>query len=155
MGSYCLIVRVSVWDDEGFFFGVVVFLFFYLFRAAPTAHGGSQGRGWIRAVAAILRHSHSNTRSELCLQPTTAHSDAGSLSHWARPGIELTTSWFLVGFVSTVPWQELLPITFNIILYRSIKSRHPYLGLDLSGKTLLLKFRMMLDSGFKIWPPFV
>jgi len=31
---------------------------------------------------------------------TTAHGNAGSLTHWARPGIELATSWVLVGFVN-------------------------------------------------------
>jgi len=30
---------------------------------------------------------------------TTAHSNAGSLNHWARPGIKPTTSWFPVRFV--------------------------------------------------------
>ena len=44
--------------------------FFLLFRAKPLAYEGSQARGWIRAVAAGLCHSHSNTRSEPCLQPT-------------------------------------------------------------------------------------
>ena len=39
---------------------------------------------------------------------TIAHGNAGSLSHWARPGIELATSWFLVGFVSAAPRRELL-----------------------------------------------
>ena len=38
---------------------------------------------------------------------TTAHSNAGSLTHWARPEMEPTTSWFLVRFVSTAPWWEL------------------------------------------------
>ena len=42
-------------------------LFFCLFRAAPVAYGGSQARGWIRAVAAGLWHSHSIAGSELCL----------------------------------------------------------------------------------------
>ena len=37
--------------------------FFFLFRAAPKAYGGSQVRGPIRATAAGLCHSHSNTRS--------------------------------------------------------------------------------------------
>ena len=37
---------------------------FLLFRAAPGAYGGSQARGRIGAVAASLRHSHSNVRSE-------------------------------------------------------------------------------------------
>ena len=37
---------------------------------------------------------------------TTAHSNAGTLTHWVRPGIEPVTLWFLVGFVSTAPWRE-------------------------------------------------
>ena len=48
------------------------FFFFCLFafsRAAPTAYGGFQARGLIRAVAASLCHSHSHTGSELHLQP--------------------------------------------------------------------------------------
>ena len=39
-----------------------------LFRGAPVAYGGSQGRGRIRATAAGLHHSH--TGSEPHLQPT-------------------------------------------------------------------------------------
>ena len=35
--------------------------FFCRFRGAPAAYGGSQARGQIGAVAAGLRHSHSNT----------------------------------------------------------------------------------------------
>ena len=31
---------------------------------------------------------------------TTAHSNTGSLTHWARSGIEPATSWFLVGFIN-------------------------------------------------------
>ena len=46
------------------------FFFFLLFRAAPTAYGGSQARGPIEAVAAGLRHSHSNAGSKPYLQPT-------------------------------------------------------------------------------------
>ena len=38
---------------------------------------------------------------------TTAHGNARSLTHWARPGIERVTLWFLVGFVSDAPWWEL------------------------------------------------
>ena len=43
---------------------VHIFFFFGLFRAAPGAYGGSQARSRIGAVAAGLRHSHSNARSE-------------------------------------------------------------------------------------------
>ena len=74
------------------------FLPFVFFRAAPRAYGGSQVRGLIGAVVAGLHHSHSNGRSE-----PTAHSNAGFLTHRARPGMEPEISWFLVGFVSAAP----------------------------------------------------
>ena len=46
-----------------------LFVLFWPFRAAHKAYGGTQARGRIGAVAASLHHSHSNARSELCLQP--------------------------------------------------------------------------------------
>ena len=47
-----------------------IFLFFCLFMAGLVAYGGSQARDLIGAVAASLRHSHSNARSKPSLQPT-------------------------------------------------------------------------------------
>ena len=38
---------------------------------------------------------------------TKDHGNARSLSHWASPGIKPASSWFLVGFISAAPWQEL------------------------------------------------
>ena len=55
----------------GLFF--LFFLFFGLFAiswAVPAAYGGSQARGRIGAIAAGLHQSHSNSGSELHLQPT-------------------------------------------------------------------------------------
>ena len=46
------------------------FFFLIFFRATPEGYVNSQARGPIRAAAAGLYHSHSNTRSELCLRPT-------------------------------------------------------------------------------------
>ena len=37
---------------------------------------------------------------------TTAQGNARSLTHLAKPGIKAKTSWFLVGFVSTVAQQK-------------------------------------------------
>ena len=68
------------------------FLSFVFLRITPGAYGGSQVRSLIRAVAAGLCHSHSNT---------------GSLTHWVKLGIEPESSWILVGFITTEPWQEL------------------------------------------------
>ena len=64
----------------------------------PVAYGSFQARGQIVAVADSLHHSHRNV---------------GSLTHRARPGIELASSWMLVRFVSAEPQWE-LRVTFSI-----------------------------------------
>ena len=55
-----------------FVLGFFVCLFGF-FRAIPAAYGGFQARGQIGAAAASLGHGHSNTISELHLQPTLQH----------------------------------------------------------------------------------
>ena len=90
----------------------IILLYFYIFsfclfafsRAAPVAYGSSQARDLIGATAAGLYQSHSNARSEPRLPP---HGNAGSLTHWARPRIKPTTSWFLFRYVSAAPQWEL------------------------------------------------
>ena len=49
---------------------LLIYLLLLFFRAASTAYEGSQARGQIRALAASLRHSHSNAISELHPRPT-------------------------------------------------------------------------------------
>ena len=49
-------------------YGTLYFIF-CLFRAAGTAYGSFQARGWIRTAVAGLYHSHGNAGSELHLQP--------------------------------------------------------------------------------------
>ena len=51
---------ISVWPW-------IFFIFFFFLRAAPMPYGGSQARGPTGAIAVGLRHSHSNTGSELHL----------------------------------------------------------------------------------------
>ena len=48
----------------------LILLLFCLFRAVPTAYGGSLTRGRIRAIVTGLRHSYSNAGSEPSLPPT-------------------------------------------------------------------------------------
>ena len=89
-----------------------IFLSFFflscLFRAVLMAYGSSQARGRIRAAAAAdLQHSHSN---------------AGSFTHRARPGLEPASSWIRVVFVTTEPQRELLSALFKPTrLYESLK----------------------------------
>ena len=53
-----------------------------------------------------------------------------SLAHWARPGIEPTSSWTLVGFISNVPQWELLILIFNIFqnIVQKTKTNNSSLG---------------------------
>ena len=92
--------------------------FFGLFRAEPVAPGSSQARGQIGAAAASLHHSHSSARSELCLQPTPQlTSNTRSLTHWARTGIEPTSSWMLVGFLTRRATMGTPTPTFPFLYY--------------------------------------
>ena len=58
-----------------------MFILFWLFRAAPTAYGGSQARGPIRATAAGLDHSSQLGIRAMSTNYTTAHGNTGSLTH--------------------------------------------------------------------------
>ena len=64
--------------------GLEFFFFFFfglLFRAAPGAYGGSQAWGQIGAINTGLHHSHEGCEPRLQPTPTTAHSNAGCLTH--------------------------------------------------------------------------
>ena len=91
------------------------FFFFFFFFFLGAAHGSSKARG--------LNQSYSYQPTPQLQQcqiwassstHTTAHGNATSLTHWKRPGIEPATSWFVVRFVSAVPWQELQWLSFNV-----------------------------------------
>ena len=109
--SWILVKFVNCWAMKGTplrgFFLLLFLFFLFFFRTTLAAYGGSQARGLNGATAAGLNYSHSNARSKPCCN-----------LHWSsqqcltRPGIEPTSSWFLVGFVFTAPWQELPPLRF-------------------------------------------
>ena len=80
----------SLFSGEKFFF------FFFLIRATPAAYGCSQARGRIRAAAASLHHSNVGSEQYLWPMPQLA----GSLTPWARPGIEPVSPWILVRFLT-------------------------------------------------------
>ena len=80
-----------------------ILLFFLLFRAALVAcRGSSLGvKSDLRLQAAPQPQQRRN--QAVSSTYTTAHDNAGSLTHRVRPGLESTTSWFLVGFISAAP----------------------------------------------------
>lgn len=79
------------------------FFFFWFFRATPMAqaHGGSQARGWTRAVAAwpTPQPQQCQIRATSATY-ITAHSNTRSLTHWVRSGMEPMSSWIPAGFVN-------------------------------------------------------
>ena len=95
----------TVMLDVGVLSLISLFFFFLSFKAAPVGHGSSQARGWIGATASGPHHSHSRSIGTESATHTTAH---GTLIHWARPGIEPTSSWILVGFVSLWATKRML-----------------------------------------------
>ena len=78
----------------------ILFCLFVFSRATQVAYGGSQARGLTGAIATDLHHGHSNARS---------------LTHRARPGVELATSWFVADSLTTEPQRELLQCFFILI----------------------------------------
>ena len=74
--------------------GTLFFSFFFLlFRATLTAYGSSQSRGQIRATAAGLAPQPRQRKIwALSSTYTIAHGNTGSRTHWARPGMEPTSS---------------------------------------------------------------
>ena len=70
--SYCIL---QLWLIP--FYCFYTWFIFYFFRVTSEPYGSSQARGWIRATAAGLCHSHSHS---------------GSSTHWARPGIKPASS---------------------------------------------------------------
>ena len=95
--SQCIVTE-HLHIDRPIFYFILLFIFLLL-SATPAAHGGSQARGW--------------NWSNSC-QPTPQLQQRPDWT-WARPGIEPTSSWILVGFVSTVQRQELQHAHYFII----------------------------------------
>jgi len=89
---------------------ILFFFFFFVFclsRAAPVAYGWGSNRSCSHPPTPQPQQHRIWTESATY---TTAHGNAGSLTHWARPGIEPTTSWFLDS-LTPEPWRE-LPVFF-------------------------------------------
>ena len=76
------------------FIYMCIYTYIYCFLGLHPQHMESSFMGWIGAVAAGLHHSHSHARSKPCLWPIPqltailrCLTHRGSLTHWARPGI--------------------------------------------------------------------
>ena len=103
----CPLDKVLVFLQDTSPLGIFLFLFIYLlfclFRAAPAIYGPSQTSSRIGAVAAAYTTATATVKRGIravSATSITAHGNVGSFTHWARPGIEPTSSRMLVGFIS-------------------------------------------------------
>ena len=119
-----------------------------VFRAAPApmTQGSFQTRSQIEAVAVGLCHSQIQAMSATY---TAVHSNAGSLTHWAKPGIEPASSWTLVRFLTTDPQWE-LPLIFCLNCFclcdcLTLEFGEVFFILD---KNHLLMCRLQISSNF-------
>ena len=54
----------------------------------------------------------------------TAHGNAGSVTHWARPGIDHTSSWMLVGLVTAEAQWDFLSSSLYQVFSGQSRWRH-------------------------------
>ena len=93
-------VKISLGHSFFFFFCLFTFSHTYIQHMEVPEPGLENG------AAAAVSHSHSNTRSELHMQPVaTACGHARSLTHWVRPGVKPASSW--------KPHRVLNPLSHN------------------------------------------
>ena len=123
------------WHRTAYAFSLSLSFSLFFFRAVPKAYGSSQARGWIGAVAAGLHHSHSNVSATY----TAAHGNARFLTHWVRPGIEPTSSWVLVTFITAEPWWELHSVS-------SLRKMGLCLRFNVWTSVMLIKHHLSQDT---------
>ena len=103
----------------------LIFIFLFLFFAfqGPTC-------GILKFPDLGLNQSYScwpTPQTQKCqiravsVTSATVHGNSGSPTHWVRPGIELLSSWILVGFISAAPqWELLYEYLFSNYLQKSL-----------------------------------
>ena len=86
---FCLVVWLTG------FFGVWFGFGFCLFRAIPSVYGSSQARGWTRAAAAGLHHSHSTPNLSRICDPHHSWQQHRILNPLSKTSILVDTSQVL------------------------------------------------------------
>ena len=103
---------MSIWlcpffNQDGVFLDCFV-LFCFVFWTTRVVYGSHQGRGWIGATAAGLRHSYSNMGSEPSLWPTPRTQGSGVLQGPLSEARDPTHILMNISGVITEPQWELL-----------------------------------------------
>ena len=116
-----------VWVLFSFYFLLLFsfsFLSFFIcfFRASPAAYGSSQARGQSRSCGCLPMPQLQQCQIwATSVTYTEACSNARSLTHWMRAGIEPVSSWILVGFLTSRSIMGKVPIF--IFCFPSLRKR--------------------------------
>ena len=137
----------------------ILFLYFFLFRAAPATYGSSQARDRIGAAAASLHHSHtgskpylrptpqltlSETREQTCilmdtsqvLNPLSHNGNSNTFKYKYSRVLYLTHT----PVISTHEQIHLHQVFFFFFFFWLSLSRHPHLSLrEISKQRILIK----------------
>ena len=76
---------------------IILFSHVVLFGAAPMGYGSFQARGLIRTTPQLRQHQIWYTSATYII----ACSNAGSLTHWVRPGIKSASSCVLIRYLAS------------------------------------------------------
>ena len=82
------------------------FLFFFFFFLGPYQQHMEVPRLGVKSELQLPAYATATAMPDLSRICDLHHGNTRSLTHWATPGIEPATSWFLVRFVSTTPQRE-------------------------------------------------
>ena len=108
---------------------------FLLFSATPVADGSSQARGSSNQSCScqLIPQPQQSQIQAVSVTYTTAHSNAGSLAHWVKLGIKLSSSWIGVGFLTC--WAIMgMPSVKTLMNWKRIKQRSNYLRTHLANR---------------------
>ena len=95
--------QIQMWESSKQSILEIYIFIYLLFRAIPVANGNSQAKCPIGTAAVSLHHGQSNAISKPhFVIYTTAHGNAGSLTHWTSPGIKPKSSWILSFLLSLI-----------------------------------------------------
>ena len=103
------------------FYFCLFLLFFFFFKGLHPQHMKFLGQGPNQSCSCQpAPQSQQCQIRAMSATYTATHRNAGSLTHWVGPGIEPTSSWILVKFVSTSHNGNSTPDFFNLLFSVSL-----------------------------------
>ena len=124
-------------------FRVCLFCFVLLFRAYGiwTFPGYGLNQSYSRQP---LPQSQKHQFRAPSATYTTVHGSAGSLTHWAVPGVETMSSWILVGFISAAKAQRDLQL--QVFKRCTVLMKNHYIVTPLSKHKFLSLLKVVEQS---------